>query len=207
MEKRTVGTHDSPSGLSSPPLTGEQKFLTEYFDRYRKTLLETDVRCQLIELKNLMTEAQARGNKVIIAGNGGSAAIASHCAVDFTKNAHIRCVNFNEPSLITCLANDYSYERWLEKAIEFYADDTDLIILISSSGKSPNMVRAADYARGIGLPVVTFTGFAIDNPLKMLGKLNFWVDSRAYNLIEMTHHIWLLAVCDLIKGKAEYPAC
>lgn len=193
----TVGGHG---------ITNDLEFLSEYFDRYHKTLFETDVRSQLIELKNLMTEAQGRGNKVIIAGNGGSAAIASHCAVDFTKNAHIRCVTFNEPSLITCLANDYGYERWLEKALEFYAEEGDLIILISSSGKSPNMVRAAEFARRGGFPVVTFTGFVIDNPLKMLGKLNFWVDSRAYNIVEMTHQIWLLAVCDLIIGNAEYPA-
>jgi D-sedoheptulose 7-phosphate isomerase len=126
--------------------------------------------------------------------------------VDFTKNARIRCINFNEADLITCFANDYGYEHWLEKALEFYADDGDVTILISSSGKSANMVRAAQYALARGLRLVTFTGFLANNPLKELGQLNFWVDSQAYNVIEMTHHIWLLAVCDLIIGKAEYPA-
>jgi D-sedoheptulose 7-phosphate isomerase len=184
----------------------DHEFLSEYFDRYRKALFGTDVRNQLIELKNLMIEAHARGNKAIIAGNGGSAAIAAHCAVDFTKNAGVRCVNFSDASLITCLANDYGYERWLEKALEFYAEDGDLVILISSSGKSPNMVRAAEFALSKGHHLVTFTGFAVDNPLKSRGKLNFRVDSRAYNIVEMTHHIWLLAVCDLIIGRAEYPA-
>jgi len=184
----------------------DQRFLAEYFDRYRESIFEAGVRAQLIELKDLMKGTHARGKKAIIAGNGGSAAIAAHCSTDFTKNAHIRCVNFNEASLVTCLANDYGYERWLEKALELYADDGDLIILISSSGKSPNMVRAADYSRRKGHTLVTFTGFATDNPLKTRGHLNFWVNSRAYNIIEMTHHIWLLAVCDLIIGKAEYPA-
>ncbi len=68
------------------------------------------------------------------------------------------------------------------------------------------MVRAADFAIRKGLKLVTFTGFAQDNPLKQRGKLNLWVESRAYNIVEMTHHIWLLAVCDLIIGSAEYPA-
>jgi D-sedoheptulose 7-phosphate isomerase len=68
------------------------------------------------------------------------------------------------------------------------------------------MVLAADYARAQGYTVVTFTGFVADNPLKMRGNLNFWVDSRAYNIVEMTHQIWLLAVCDLLIGHAEYPA-
>ncbi len=184
----------------------EKQFLAEYFDRYRQSIFGTDMNSQLIELKGLMSGVHADGKKVIIAGNGGSATIASHCAVDFSKNAHIRCVNFNETGLVTCLSNDYGYERWIEKALELYADGGDLIILISSSGKSINMVKAADYARSKDHVLVTFTGFLSDNPLKMRGDLNFWVDSRAYNIVEMTHQMWLLAVCDLIIGSAEYPA-
>ena len=184
----------------------ENQWLEEYLERYREALFGADVTAQLIELKEWMTAAQARGKKAIIAGNGGSAAIASHCAVDFTKNAGIRCVNFNEADLITCFANDYGYEWWLQKALEFYADPGDLVILISSSGKSPNILNAARYAISKGLSVVTFTGFGENNPLKSLGQLNFSLKSRAYNVIEMTHQIWLLAVCDLIIGSAEYPA-
>lgn len=184
----------------------DQRFLIEYLDRYRQSIFETDVNAQLIELKDWMKAVHIGGRKSIIAGNGGSAAIASHCAVDFTKNARVRSVNFNEASLVTCLANDYGYECWLEKGLELYADDGDLIILISSSGKSLNMVHAADYACSTGLKLVTFTGFAADNPLRQRGNLNFWVNSRAYNIVEMTHHIWLLAVCDLIIGAAEYPS-
>ena len=160
---------------------------------------------QMVRLKDLFEETQLRGSKVIIAGNGGSAAIASHCSVDLTKSAGIRCVNFNEADLITCLANDYGYEKWLAKALELYADDGDLVVLISSSGSSPNMIAAGRYANERELGLVTFTGFDVGNPLRALGLLNFWVDSRAYNLVEMTHHMWLLIVCDLIIGEMEYP--
>ena len=183
----------------------DEHWLTAYFERYRRTLFQQDVITQLINLKDLLCATQVAGKKVILAGNGGSAAIASHCAVDFTKNAGIRCINFNEADLITCLANDYGYEYWLQKALECYADAGDSVILISSSGRSSNMVNAARYAAGRGLGVVTFTGFAKDNLLRAMGQLNFWVESRAYNVIEMTHQIWLLAVCDLIIGAAEYP--
>lgn len=188
------------------PMVEEQRWLVDYFERYRCTLFQHDVSEQLIELKQLMLQAQQAGKKTIFAGNGGSAAIASHCAVDFTKNAGMRCVNFNEADLITCLANDYGYDRWLVKALELYADDGDVVILISSSGRSANMVRAAEYARERRLILVTFTGFAEDNPLKALGRVSLWVDSPAYNIVEMTHHIWLLAVCDLMIGRAEYSA-
>lgn len=184
----------------------EKQWLDEYFGRYRESIFENDVREQLIQLKRLLIETQTNGRKVMIAGNGGSAAIASHCAVDFTKNARIRCINFNDVGLVTCFSNDYGYENWLEKALEFYADDGDVSILISSSGKSRNMVKAAEYASRRKLMLVTFTGFGVDNPLRGLGKLNFWVNSYAYNIVEMTHQIWLLTVCDLIIGSAEYPS-
>ncbi len=176
----------------------ERSWLAEHLERFRTMLLQGGVLDQLVALKAMIVEAHVKGRKVIIAGNGGSAAMASHCAVDFTKAAGIRCVNFNETDLITCLANDFGYERWVEKALEFYADSGDLVILISSSGKSMNMVNAARYARGRGLRLVTLTGFAATNPLRQLGDLNFWVNSRSYNVVEMTHHIWLLAVCDLV---------
>ena len=184
----------------------DRDWLLRYLDRYRTSIFQAEVVPQLMTLKDWMVKTHARGRKVIVAGNGGSAAIASHCAVDFTKNAGVRCINFNEADLITCFANDYGYEWWLAKALEFYADPGDLVILISSSGKSPNMVNAARYAVEKELRVVTFTGFAQDNPLQAVGQLKFWVNSRTYNVVEMTHHIWLLAVCDLIIGDAESPA-
>jgi len=100
----------------------EQQFLKDYFDQYRRSIFCTDVTKELIDLKNLIVGVHAMGRKTIIAGNGGSAAIASHCAVDFTKNAGIRCINFNEADLITCFANDYGYENWLAKALERAAE-------------------------------------------------------------------------------------
>ena len=184
----------------------ESAWLAEYFAQYRACLAQEAVIAKLSELKELMRATHARGKKVILAGNGGSAAIASHCAVDFTKTAGVRSITFNEPDLITCFANDYGYALWLQKALEFYADDGDLVIVISSSGKSPNMVNAARYAVSRGLTVVTFTGFATDNPLRAVGQMNFWVDSHSYNVVEMTHHIWLLAVCDLLMESAESAA-
>ncbi|MDY7033932.1 MAG: SIS domain-containing protein [Thermodesulfobacteriota bacterium] len=149
-------------------------------------------------------EVSSSGKKIIIAGNGGSAAIASHIAVDFTKTAGIRAINFNEADLLTCLANDFGYERVFEKAIEFYGDEGDLLIVISSSGQSKNMLNAAKKAKEMGNGVITFSGFSGDNPLKQLGDLNFWVDSKGYNIIEMTHYIWLVAIIDHIVGNVQY---
>lgn len=176
----------------------DQRYLTEYFLKFQEAMTAINVSHELIRFKDRIVEGHGQGKKMIIAGNGGSAAIASHAAVDFTKNANIRCTNFNEPSLMTCLANDYGYEHWVEKALEMYADDGDLVVLISSSGCSMNMIRAADYALQRGLSLVTFSGFLGTNPLRRLGHLNFWVKSKSYNFVETFHQLWLLSVCDLI---------
>ena len=184
----------------------EKIFIDDYLERYKKALLQTDVSETMIAVKNLLLKIQQNGKKAIIVGNGGSAAMASHVSVDLTKQAGIRTLNFNEADLITCFANDYGYENWVAKSIEFYGDKGDLAILISSSGKSANMINAAVKANSMGIHVITLTGFKQDNPLKKLGELNFWLDSKAYNVIENTHQIWLLMVCDLIIGKIEYSA-
>ena len=112
--------------------------------------------------------------KIIFAGNGGSAAMASHAAVDFTKQGGIRAINFNEPDLITCFSNDYGFENWVAKAIDFYTDEGDVVILISSSGNSLNMVNAAGAAKKRNNQVVTFTGFSKNNPLKNEGDLKVY---------------------------------
>ncbi|MDO8527414.1 MAG: SIS domain-containing protein [Deltaproteobacteria bacterium] len=184
----------------------EKKWLSEYFDLYQQAIFATDVRKELLEVKELFQKCHGQGKKIIFIGNGGSAAMASHCAVDFTKNAGVRCINFNEADLITCFANDFGYEKCFQKALEFYADAGDVVVLVSSSGKSANILRAGEYAKEAGLTLVTLTGFGADSPLAALGNINLSLNSRAYNVIEMVHQIWLLAICDLIIGKAEYPA-
>ena len=162
---------------------------------------------KLIKVRNLLLEVRKNNKKVLIFGNGGSAAIASHFSVDLTKNARLRCLNFNEADLITCFANDYGFEHWVEKAIDFYGDKGDLLIVISSSGRSENMLNGVKAARnGNFHSVVTLSGFAQDNPLNQLGDINLWVDSKAYNFVENIHQIWLLMIVDLVIGKREYSA-
>ena len=183
----------------------KKDWFDNYFELYSNFYNE-EIRIKLNELKEILVKTNNNGAKTMIFGNGGSAAIASHVSVDLTKNARIKVASYNDADLITCFSNDYGYEFWVEKCIEFYSHSNDNIILISSSGKSQNMVKAAKYAKNKKLNVITFTGFDENNPLKINGDLNFWVDSKAYNVIEMIHHIWLLAACDAIIGNAVYSA-
>jgi len=181
------------------------KFFAYYFSILSKKIKDVDLNI-LNQVAEMIVSTNRNGGKTLIVGNGGSAATASHVSVDLTKNANIRAVNFNEADLLTCFSNDYGYERWVEKAIEFYADSGDLAILISSSGTSKNIINGGLKAKNMGLKVITFSGFSADNPLRQLGDINFWVDSKAYNIIEMIHSIWLLAIVDQIIGSMEYSA-
>lgn len=143
-----------------------------------------------------------RKKKVAFFDNDESAAISLHVSVDLTKIANVRRVNFNEPDLITCFADDYRYENWIKKAIEFYLDKDDVLILVSSSGQSKNIINAAKFAKKKGIILITFSGFKKNNPLSKIGKINIWVNSKVYNHVENIHQIQLLSIADLIaKSK------
>lgn len=172
---------------------------TTFFANYFNDMFAhvKNVNNQLLEQsKDIIHDASKGNKKIIIVGNGGSASIASHLSVDFTKAAKIRCVNFNEASLITCYANDYGYENWVSSALKSYADQGDVLILISSSGSSENIIQGAIEGKKLDLKIITFSGFSKDNSLRNLGHINFWVNSSNYNYVEMSHHIWLLSLVD-----------
>ncbi len=173
------------------------EFFEDYLIRIVDWLLSVDKK-MLESAAKVLLEVSRSGGKVIIAGNGGSAAMASHTAVDLTKNAQVRSITFNESDLITCFANDFGYEKWVEKSLEYYADPGDCAILISSSGSSRNILNAAKKAKTMGLKVITFSGFSPDNNLRSMGDLNLYVESKEYNIVEMAHHIWLVSIVDRI---------
>tara|TARA_Y100000748_G_scaffold293141_1_gene282381 strand:- start:3760 stop:4404 length:645 start_codon:yes stop_codon:yes gene_type:complete len=182
----------------------EKEFILSYYKTCADFLSNTDVSQKIIDAKEMILETSKNNGKLMFAGNGASASIANHASLDFTKQGKVQSINFNESAFITAFANDYGYENWLKKAVEFYGEEGDTLILISCSGKSPNVVNAAKYASENGINVITFTGFYHSNPLLMTGNINFWIDSKAYNIIEGIHQIWLLSICDLIIGKTEY---
>jgi D-sedoheptulose 7-phosphate isomerase len=182
---------------------------TNFFESFNELLtkaINSIDNNQLVNAAEILKEVKNTGKKIIVVGNGGSAAMASHVAVDLTKAAGCRAVTFNEADLLTCFANDYGYENWVERALNFYADKGDVVILISSSGTSKNIVNGAIWAKKHDLSVITLSGFNDDNPLRKLGDINLWVDSRGYNIIEMAHHIWLVSIVDYIVGNIEYKA-
>ena len=140
-------------------------------------------------------------SKIYLVGNGGSSSIANHVSVDFTKSAGVKSLTFNNSNLITCFANDYGHENWVTEAIKAFCSKKDLIILISSSGNSMNIINAAKYCKKNDIDFITLSGFSEKNKLRKMGKVNFYVKSKDYNFVEMTHHIILLNIVDLFAKK------
>jgi D-sedoheptulose 7-phosphate isomerase len=184
-------------------VTGDA-WLDDYYARYVKVLSNRSAYRPIVQFYELALAVRRRNGKMMFAGNGASASIASHGAVDFTKQGRVTSRDFNEPNLITCFSNDFGYDKWIAKAVEFYAAPGDALVLISVSGKSPSVVNAAHAAKERGLPVVGFTGSAPDNPLRALSDVDFWVGSRAYNVVECVHMMWMMTVVDMLVGRAEY---
>ena len=177
-----------------------KNYFKKYLDKFAKILIDYSDE-DFLKIVKILREIKKNKKKVILVGNGGSAAMASHVSVDLTKISKIRAINFNEADLLTCLSNDYGYENWVQKALSFYADKGDMLICISSSGQSKNIINGAKFAKKIGCKVVTLTGFDKRNKVTKIGDINLWLNSKNYNLIEMTHHIWLLSIVDFIAKR------
>lgn len=151
-----------------------------------------------------LDEVVRRWSKVMIVGNGGSAGIASHMAIDYTKNGGIPALAFSDPAALTCLGNDLGYENVFAKQIEMHARDGDVLFAISSSGQSPNILNAVAAACKKGCTVISFSGFASDNPLRRSGDVNFYVSSSHYGYVEISHLTLIHAVLDMrAEARAE----
>lgn len=151
-----------------------------------------------------LTAAGRKGNRVAVIGNGGSAAIASHVAVDLLKNAQIPALAFNDAAVLTCLSNDLGYETVFAKPIELLARKGDVLIAISSSGRSMNILKAVVMAAKMKNTIITLSGFSGNNPLRQLGAINFYVPSSSYGFVELTHSVICHWITDTIMQKRAH---
>lgn len=143
------------------------------------------------------------GDKLLFIGNGGSAAIASHMAIDFWKNGGIPATAFNDSSLLTCISNDFGYKHVFEKPIEMFANNGDVLFAISSSGKSENILMGVEAARLKRCSVITLSGFGSDNPLSIRGDINFYVPSNEYGPVEVAHQYICHWILDTLIASKE----
>ena len=188
-----------------------QEFHKKYFDNLTSQLQSIKIADQdgksleffqgLETVSQLIIEQTRANKKLIFIGNGASSAIASHMSTDYWKNGGMRAIAFNDSSLLTCISNDYGYKHVFEKPIEMFADEGDILMAISSSGKSENILRGAKAARAKKCRVITFSGFSPENPLSQLGDYNFHVPSPDYGPVEIIHLSICHCICDAIIQK------
>lgn len=173
------------------------KNITVYFHKLyglMQSLQVTDRQGAILSLDEGVKKAvdcilsvKSASGKVMLIGNGGSASIASHMQNDLCKAAGLRAMVFNESSLLTALSNDHGYECVFERPVELWGDTNDLLLAISSSGQSENILRAVRTSEARRCQIITLSGFDVGNPLRRMGDLNFYVPSQVYGYVELVH--------------------
>lgn len=201
------------SSLTNPAaLTDSGHFWAGYIQAFTQALEGTEVSdaqgslpypAALGRVRDWLVQAQRDTRKIMIIGNGGSAAVASHMAIDFWKNGGIRALTFNEGATLTCVSNDYCYEEVFAVPIQHFGDAGDIVICISSSGGSENILRGARAAREKGARVITLSGFYPTNALRQLGDLNFYVPSFSYGFVETLHQFLIHSMLDIKLFQAD----
>ena len=174
-----------------------QQRVTDYFATLSQLLLSieaTDQQGDALTLDQgteravqMIGDVKSASRKMLLAGNGGSSAIVSHVQNDLCKSVGVRAMVFTEQPLLTALANDDGYGSVFEWPIGLWAEAGDLLLTVSSSGRSENIVRALAAAREMGCQVITLSGFDADNTSRQMGDLNFYVPSHVYGFVESAH--------------------
>lgn len=174
-----------------------QPRVTDYFHRLTELMLAIEV-TNIIgaslsvdegaeKAVRMFENVRSASRKVMLAGNGGSAAIVSHAQNDLSASAAVRAMVFTEQPLLTATANDHGYGSVFEQPINLWAEPGDLLLTVSSSGKSENIIRALQAARDKDCKIITLSGFSHDNASRQMGDLNFYVPSDVYAYVESVH--------------------
>ncbi len=153
------------------------------------------------ELVACFTRHKQEKSQIFFIGNGGSSAIASHMTADFMKNGGMRTYSLYDNAVTTCMGNDYGYAYVFSRPLAFLGQENDLLVAISSSGSSQNIVNAIHVAKTKKMEVITFTGFLPDNPSKQMGDINVYVPSEKYGVVESIHNLMLQQTVDLIMER------
>tara|TARA_B100000780_G_C20767210_1_gene304663 strand:+ start:30 stop:569 length:540 start_codon:yes stop_codon:yes gene_type:complete len=171
--------------------------LDRYFKNFKLLMDEYD----LEEISKLVKKLNNFKKKIMIFGNGGSANIANHIANDLTNASKLKAMSFADVGMITCYVNDYGFDQWVCKAIDYYYEKGDVIVLISSSGMSMNMVNAAIKCKKEKKYFATLSGFDKNNKLFKYGNSKIHVNSNSYNFVELAHMQILMSIVDILIKK------
>lgn len=185
-----------------------EQFVNDYYQRFAETLLAFD-KGPIRQILDVFDRVAELGGTVWIAGNGGSAAIANHTVCDCSKGTFVEgyvplktiSLTANVP-MLTALGNDISYDAVFSEQLKYYLTDKDTVLLVSSSGNSPNVVKACKYANAKGVPTIAFVGFK-GGRLKEIATHVVHVEVENYGIVEDTHQSLVHVLTQYMKARAS----
>jgi len=185
--------------------------ITKRLDQFQHAVIDTKVTDQankkisledgIEKVHNLLINTRETNSHLYVIGNGGSAAIASHAVIDFLNVGKISAHTLHDAATLTCMANDYGYEHVYSNIVKHTIKPKDILIAISSSGQSENIVAAVETAKSNNSIVITLSGFKPDNKLRTTGDINFWSNSDDYGIVEIAHQFILHNIADRLITK------
>lgn len=186
----------------------QNQYINELIDKIDKTEIYADIDKKFADyseginyLVDIFSKHKAEQTQLFFIGNGGSSAIASHMTADFMKNGGMNTYSLYDNAVTTCMGNDYGYEYIFSRPLEFLVRENDLLVAISSSGNSKNIINAIETVKTKKAEVITFTGFDADNKAKQLGDINVYVPSSQYGMVESIHNLILQQIVDMIMER------
>ena len=180
----------------------KNNFLKNSITEYKKLITQINLK-ELENFAKKVIKIKKNKKKILIFGNGAGAAISSHFASDLAKTLKIKALSFDNSAHITCFANDYKFENWILETLKVYADKDDLIILLSASGNSKNIINAAKFCKNKKINFFSLSGFNSKNLLNKNSRNKFHIESDKYNHIEVLQSIILLLTIDYVKNKTK----
>lgn len=184
----------------------ENKYYANYFNSISDGLLNSNYYINhaisepddfFQKIKNVLNNLRENKNKIYFFGNGASAAFANHMALDFSKNGKILSRSLSDSALLTALSNDYSYENAMLEYLKIEGvTKEDLVITISSSGNSPNVVSVLNYCKNNLISTLALSGLKNDNKSIEIADYSIYVPMKTYGMVECIHQIFLHLILD-----------
>ena len=155
-------------------------------------------------LCKLSSKLAENGCQKYFIGNGASAAFSNHMALDWSKNGGVPSHAFANSALVSAMGNDLGFDEAFSAPLGYYGKKGDLLVTISSSGNSANIIKSIEVAREKGMGVVTFSGLQPNNQSRKMGDLNFYIPAKTYGIVECAHQVLLHVWLDKYMGIVEW---
>ncbi|MEO9576774.1 MAG: SIS domain-containing protein [Tateyamaria sp.] len=189
------------------PTESLETFATDYYQRFAAAVAAFD-KAPIQDVLNIFDQVSAAGGTLYLAGNGGSAGIADHSVCDISKGTYVegqvplRTVSLaaNGP-ILTALGNDVSYDAVFSEQLKYYLTEKDALLVVSSSGNSPNVVNAVEYANAKGVPTIAFVGFK-GGKLKEIARHVVHIAADNYGIVEDIHMSLIHCLTQYMKMRA-----